>query len=473
MKRIDQLTITREHLQAAASLAQKCSSASVRTRVLVTRAAILSIREHLEDYYGFETSDGRAVQTDFAELLDLADFEAGGWQVEVRVMTDPHEQHLLVPTMPILVGALADLYLAVTVERSLGRVEIIGYADQADLAMAELTRNGLMASLPRHALRSARGLSERLATPRPIDDWRIDFTETWQRDVLRVADQLAAVIGKDSGGDLTGPELQRLVEVVRDEVWRIYGDRIPASGLSPLLARLVDYFGLAGPVPTLGDARLHFRNSLREEQLAAREAIQEAFLRDQLKPGERIALYRRLLTDHAAFDQLRLQRAALDRLTSGRHQAPATQIARQAPRRRLPEALFELPPERGDRETAPLTENTDDGASLPTVTANGGPELDLFDDRYHQILVSLYAWFPGLVIEPGGDVVENGRVIGSYFAQIELNGIPIRLVDTASPRTQEVRETLASEIDVLPFDLERRVQSLELMRLAFQSGHQF
>ena len=64
-------------------------------------------------------------------------------------------------------------------------------------------------------------------------------------------------------------------------------------------------------------------------------------------------------------------------------------------------------------------------------------------------------------------------MIGSYFAQIELNGIPIRLVDTASPRTQEVRETLASEIDVLAFDLERRVQSLELMRLAFQSGHQF
>ncbi|MFN6202823.1 MAG: hypothetical protein ACK496_10130, partial [Acidobacteriota bacterium] len=149
------------------------------------------------------------------------------------------------------------------------------------------------------------------------------------------------------------------------------------------------------------------------------------------------------------------------------------QIARQAPRRRPPEALFELPPERGDRETAPLTDNPDDGVTAPPVDANGGPELDLFDDRYHQILVSLHGWFPGLVIEPGGDVVENGRVIGSYFAQIELNGIPIRLVDTASPRTQEVRETLASEIDVLAFDLELRVQSLELMRLAFQSGHQF
>lgn len=465
MKRIDQLTITREHLQAAASLAQKCSSASVRTRVLVTRVAILSIREHLEDYYGIETGDGRAVQTEFAELLDLADFEAGGWQVEVRVMTDPHEQQLLVPTMPILVGALADIYLAVTVERSLGRVEIIGYAEQSDLAIAELTRNGLMASLPRHALRPARGLSERLAAPRPIDDWRIDFTETWQRDAIRVADQLAAVIGRGGGVDLTVPELQRVVEVVRDEVWRIYGDRIPATGLSPLLARLVEFFGLAGPVPTLGDDRLHFRNSLREEQLAAREAIQEAFLRDQLKPGERIALYRHLLTDHAAFDQLRLQRATLDRLTSGRHQAPAAQIARQAPRRRRPEALFELPPERGDRETAPLTATPDDGAVVP----NGGPELDLFDDRYHQIIISLQSWFPGLVIEPGGDVVENGRVIGSYFAQIELNGIPVRLVDTASPRTQEVRETLASEIDVLPFDLERRAQSLELMRLAFQS----
>jgi hypothetical protein len=313
-------------------------------------------------------------------------------------------------------------------------------------------------------------LVELLAGPRPIDDWRIDFTETWQQDALRIVDHLACLIEQGSGSDLNGDELLRVVEVVRDEVWRIYGDRMPATGLTSLLKRLFTQFGLASPVPTLCDDPLLFRNSVEQRRVVSRQDIQEAFLRDQLHPGDRIALYRHLLEDRTAFEQFRQRRRILDHLTQGRHQATATQLIRQEQRQARHEDLLEALTEREPEVVKiPQTPTRDKEVSQPVPQDVAEPiDLELFEDRYHQILTSLRAWFPGLQIEPGGDVVEQGRVIGSYFAQMELNGIPIRLVDLAKPRSQQVRETLASKMDVLSLDLDRRDQSLELIRLAFQ-----
>ena len=473
MNRIDQLTITSDHLREASQLARSCVTSGTRTRVLVTRAAMLAIREYLEDYYGLQTGDGRAMRPEFAELLDLADFEAGDWRVELRLIADQDDQRLQVPTMPLLVGATADIYLAIALDRRLSRVELLGFARQSDLATAELSENGLFAILPRTSLRPAVSLIELLAGPRPIDDWRIDFTETWQQDALRLVDHLACLIEQGSGSELNGDEILRVVEVVRDEVWRIYGDRMPATGLTPLLKRLFTQFGLATPVPTLCDDPLLFRNSVEERRVVSRQDIQEAFLRDQLHPGERIALYRHLLEDRAAFAQFRQRRRVLDHLTQGRHQAPAAQLTRQEHRQARDEDQLESVTARHpELVDTPQTPIPDDGVAQPVLTvlpdAAAQIDLELFEDQYHQILTSLQAWFPGLQIEPGGDVIEHGRVIGSYFAQMELNGIPIRLVDVAKPRSQQVRETLASEMDVLSLDLDRRDQSLELIRLAFQ-----
>ena len=470
MNRIDQLTITTDHLREASALARSCATSGTRTRVLVTRAAILAIREYLEDYYGLQTSDGRAVRPEFVELLDLADFEAGDWRVEVRLLSDRDDQRVQVPTMPLLVGATADIYLAISIDRRLSRVELVGFTRQSDLATAELSANGLFAILPRTSLHPAMSLVELLAGPRPIDDWRIDFTETWQQDALRIVDHLACLIEQGSGSDLNGDEILRVVEVVSDEVWRIYGDRMPATGLTSLLKRLFTQFGLASPVPTLCDDPLLFRNSVEQRRVVSRQDIQEAFLRDQLHPGDRIALYRHLLEDRTAFEQFRQRRRILDHLTQGRHQATATQLIRQEQRHSRHEDLLEALTEREPEVVKiPQTPTRDKEVSQPVPQDVAEPiDLELFEDRYHQILTSLRAWFPGLQIEPGGDVVEQGRVIGSYFAQMELNGIPIRLVDVAKPRSQQVRETLASKMDVLSLDLDRRDQSLELIRLAFQ-----
>jgi ATP-dependent helicase YprA (DUF1998 family)/very-short-patch-repair endonuclease len=72
------------------------------------------------------------------------------------------------------------------------------------------------------------------------------------------------------------------------------------------------------------------------------------------------------------------------------------------------------------------------------------PDWELFDERYQPLLQTLYNQISGLTLEPGGDVAADGRVIGSYLAELSLGGIQLRLVDADQPDTQIVKESLAS-----------------------------
>jgi hypothetical protein len=91
--------------------------------------------------------------------------------------------------------------------------------------------------------------------------------------------------------------------------------------------------------------------------------------------------------------------------------------------------------------------------------------LDLFDRRWHELLRQIQKAIPGVGIEPGGDVVVNGRVVGSYLAEITGNGVRLRLVERGTPET--VREEIAGEcFDPLVVDPAMVPELIDLIREA-------
>src|SRR5262245_49756266 len=111
------IPITTVMLQQAAALARQCSTAAVRERVLISQSAALALRDHLRGSFGIETIDGRSGATRFVELLDLCDFGAGNWRIELRAMMTVERQALYVPTMPLMVGVLSDFYVCSQIDK--------------------------------------------------------------------------------------------------------------------------------------------------------------------------------------------------------------------------------------------------------------------------------------------------------------------------------------------------------------------
>lgn len=451
-------------------MAGRCAAAPARTRVMVTSAVTLAIREHLGEYYGVGTGEGRSALAEFAEFLDLADFMAGRWRVEVRLVSETGPQQLLVPTVPIMVGAISDIYLVASVDRQISQSRLLSFALQSDLARAELSANGLFASLGRADLRSPAGLAELLHQEPPGGAVDGDQSASWRLEAEAMFDQLGKLwnqFGRNLGPSLTADEHRRLAGKLRDELWRIHAARRPAPAIMPLIDRLFRLFGLADPVPALDDQLITFQNSVVDETLVRRPDLKEAFLTDKLSVGERIAFYRHLIADQDTFAELHQRRRLFDLLSHGQHQSPPGRSPRRS---RFDDHDHDH--DHGDADQEPGLEVSED---LPGEMDQSGEQeaapidLELFAERYHQILLSLRAWFPGLQIEPGGDVFDGSRVIGSYFAEMDINGIRIRLVDAASPATQRMRETLAVEGDVLMIDPDRRSQSVELLKLALVS----
>jgi very-short-patch-repair endonuclease len=98
----------------------------------------------------------------------------------------------------------------------------------------------------------------------------------------------------------------------------------------------------------------------------------------------------------------------------------------------------------------------------PESSADGF-DPDLFDDRFHELLRQLAAAIPGLQIDPGADVIANGKVIGAYFAEIERNGIRIRLIESGKA-SQQLCEVIAGECDSLVVRLEMVAGLIRLIR---------
>ncbi len=76
--------------------------------------------------------------------------------------------------------------------------------------------------------------------------------------------------------------------------------------------------------------------------------------------------------------------------------------------------------------------------------AAGGFEADMFPAGWQPLLTSLAA-MPDTVVEPGGDVTVAGRVIGSYVAEISLDGRPLRVVDATADSAGSVAKALQDQ----------------------------
>jgi hypothetical protein len=173
-------------LSMATALARQCSATTVRERVLISQAVALAVSEHLQRTAGLHTDAGRSASLRYAELLDICDYQANGWRVEMRSVTHVERQALYVPTMPLMVGVLADFYVGVQVDKDLIGAEMLGWARGADLAGAELSPNGLFASLPLEELQPFAVLPEQLRQARPLDARQEHAFEAWQARAERI-----------------------------------------------------------------------------------------------------------------------------------------------------------------------------------------------------------------------------------------------------------------------------------------------
>jgi ATP-dependent helicase YprA (DUF1998 family) len=79
-------------------------------------------------------------------------------------------------------------------------------------------------------------------------------------------------------------------------------------------------------------------------------------------------------------------------------------------------------------------------------------DLDLFDPVLHGFIQAL-AEVEGIEIEAGGDVMQNGQVVGNFIAEVAQNGAIVRLVDAGSPDAPVIQHALQAQgYKVLPID---------------------
>src|SRR4030095_15812569 len=174
------IPITANALSTAAELARQCSATTVRERVFVSQVVALAVREYLHRAASIQTEAGRSDSLKYVELLDICDFSASDWRVEMRVVTNVERLALYVPTVPLMVGVFSDYYVGAQVEKDLTGVELLGCARCADLAEAELSANGLFAMLPLEELQPFETLPEQLQKARAFDTSQAHTFEVWQ-----------------------------------------------------------------------------------------------------------------------------------------------------------------------------------------------------------------------------------------------------------------------------------------------------
>ena len=71
-------------------------------------------------------------------------------------------------------------------------------------------------------------------------------------------------------------------------------------------------------------------------------------------------------------------------------------------------------------------------------------DLDLFDPAWHPLVRALAA-LPDAAMEAGGDVSNNGRVVGTSIGEISADGRTLYLIDGANPDAARVRTALEGQ----------------------------
>lgn len=312
------IPILRDYLYQAAEIARQCTNEVTRERVVVSQAVAIAVREILEKDGIAVIADGRSSQQKYVDLLDVCDFTANGWQVEVRVVANAPETALYVPTTPLLVGYFSDIYLCVHTDVSLTKAEVLGFATRADLSDADLTGNGLFALLSVEELRPVEELKTQLSKERTTDQSQVEMFNDWQARATRIMHGLRDLLAGENVFDES--QSTHIASRLRDEVMRVYGKKLPQTGIEPLLKKLLRRFGMDEPLPAHPENLLAFDNEADESANAGSKETGREFFNDQLPLRERVGYYRHLLTDYDALSEHQRTRRILNQATGGQHQ---------------------------------------------------------------------------------------------------------------------------------------------------------
>ncbi len=366
------ISISNDNLRRGAELARRCSSVAARERALVSQAVALAIRDYLGRDFQVLTQDGRSASSKYVELLDVCDFKAVNWLVEVRAMTNVERLALYVPTMPLMVGILSDFYVCAQVDEKLTRAELQGFANRADLATADLSENSLFAILPVEELRPLEELRGTLSEDKPSNSELERLFGEWQSRAERVFRAVSELLTKEAA---FGPEqIESLAAGLRDDIFRIYGEALPETGLEPLFERLFRRFGIDAPVPATPAGPVAFQNRVEDRTKFASPDNRARFFSEELNVKDRVALYRYLLDEDTALEEHRRVRRAYDRATDGKHQTSQRRRERVKDiNERRAASSFDEPPR---RSAVRPTEQDDQPPSSQQKN-----DMDIFDFR--------------------------------------------------------------------------------------------
>ncbi|HEY8459807.1 MAG TPA: Zn-binding domain-containing protein, partial [Blastocatellia bacterium] len=118
--------------------------------------------------------------------------------------------------------------------------------------------------------------------------------------------------------------------------------------------------------------------------------------------------------------------------------------------------VFGAPQYLGRPLATPDVKRTEQTASL---------DPDLFAPEYIPLLEAIAAALPDAVIEPGGDVISDGRVAGSYFAEVISGDIKLRLITNSAADSAIIKDAITASgvraILVEPRDLEGTIETIK------------
>lgn len=116
---------------------QKClffPSAKTRKRIFVSTMAVLTLKDFLEEQ-GLTVNEGEAYCDNFylAESLDVADIKIGNAKIDTRCIVNNQYTQLWIPKKPFELGYTFDFYVAVSLDTTKDRAEIVGFVSYEDI----------------------------------------------------------------------------------------------------------------------------------------------------------------------------------------------------------------------------------------------------------------------------------------------------------------------------------------------------
>lgn len=130
-------TIKRVRLSHKKTARQKClffTNPKIRKRVFISTLATFTLKDFLTEQ-GLKVNEGEAYCDNFflSEGFDIADIKVGNANIDVRCIVNNQYTQLWIPKKPYEFGYIFDFYVAVSLDTTKDRAEIVGYVSHDDI----------------------------------------------------------------------------------------------------------------------------------------------------------------------------------------------------------------------------------------------------------------------------------------------------------------------------------------------------